>query len=209
MNSSALLSEVLNVYSGFSTYVDSGLLSRELLDQGEKIGTGKIFFKTLYKAPNRFYCHFDSSMPQPFDYIVDKVSLGYDGETGFLYEREHGYPASFKTDNFRTILSITTGISGGLTSKIAALLMPNTGGTEITSIQNIKLGEAISENGQECFFIDGTYPGGGKIELLIEKVSKLIVAAKEFNISSTITIQRQEIRVNEDIPDDLFSIPRY
>lgn len=203
-----LLHRVIKHYRSLISYSDVGLVTQELNDDVLSIGTATISFKTLYKAPNRFYCHFDFSMPAPFEYMITKTSVGYDGQKAFLYEREYDTAPRLIVDTFANTLATVNGISAGALNDIASLLMPDVDGFGNSNRYGIAPNQDDLFDDKLYHSISFTCFGGLAKRLMIEKQTNLIVESKDFFETSIDTCRRHEIRINESIPDHVFLTPK-
>jgi hypothetical protein len=106
------------------------------------------------------------------------------------------------------VVAGATGISVGSAHTIAALLMPEVGGSGLGRVSTAAfLGEELFE-GAECIVIGAPHPAGGEFSLWLERdtltLRKLRTKLGAFPPSDEI---RRNIRIDQEVHDSMFERP--
>ena len=207
MQAEELLKDIYKTYSRLSSYEDNGVVSQTLTDGS---GMVTISFKTLFKRPNLYYCHFDCSMPSPFQSMVTRISVGSDGKEAFLYERDQDFQSVIKRGTLSDMLTLVTAVSAGAATQVASLLMPEeVGDIGLNKLVNVIINKDDLMTNKEYYTISGAYPRGAHIRLKVSTLSSLIIETTEIFRNSIDLTCRKDIKINQHIPDTIFSLPKH
>ncbi len=178
-NAETILAKMAETYRKCKRYSDSGMVQTTFISSDKRQRIDRKPFKTVFIRPDRFRFQFRSKI----------VTGQLQRENIYIIFKAHDLIRSWwdlnpivKTENSLSMaIAGATGVSGGASHTIPALLMPNhITGRRLTDLQDpIRIDDEYFRN-QDCFCIHG-YMKDTEMIIWISKRSNLVLKIEELH----------------------------
>jgi len=200
----AVLEAVVARYAALASYADRGAVHRRLREGAPLLS---LPFTTRFKKPAWFRFEFSAPHPYPpLSHIVTRHVVGFDGRGAYRLTQRTGRALQIDAppDLARAIVR-ATGISAGAVHRIARLLLPEVPGVSLLDLTDVRFNADTAIGAVACHAIAARYPGGGALELWIEKHTRLVRRVLEVGPELDSSEMREDIRVDEPLSDEAFA----
>jgi hypothetical protein len=203
MQAAELLRHMASQYAAFTSYRDTGYVLSTFSENGVVY---RMSLSTLYQQPNHFRFTFFRPHPHPpLAHIVTEHTIGFDGTEGYALKKGPKDIRAIKTVMpLRQGIAGATGISSGSAHTIGRLLLRDVGGVSVLDLRNPHFNSPTNRDGADCYSISTELPKGGERELWIEKDTLCLRKVVGFGESVRSEEVRENIHVNESLPNHLF-----
>lgn len=202
-----LMKQVVASYQAFDTYRDRGRSIQTLkFDSAEKdYSTLIIDFATLFKRPYKFKFSWTRTENFGDGSYTSKDAFWSDGSRVWSLSSD-GSRAPIAEENFSMAVARATGVTRGASHEIFRLLTDKVSGFRFDQLGGLKIVRSEVISGVDCYVVHGSQYGADAYDLWIGKQDHLIRKGIDTQPDgNTVTFERMNIVVNQDIPDDQFT----